>query len=138
MNTRKKYAFYGSLRKGMYNYHALAQGLTYEKTVEVSGYKLFSLGAYPFAIKTNDESDKLVIDLFTITNDRTENSIHRMELGAGYIYDEVDVDGVSYGIYLFPNRLRDYESYTQVKGGDWCEYKSDRKEKEARINQENN
>ena len=118
MNKNHNYAFYGSLRKDQYNFR---QGMEYQKTVEITGFKLFSLGAYPCAIQTGNEDDKLTVDLFTVTG-QNENSIHRMEIGAGYDYKEVEIDGKMFGIYVYPtdflNRLAD----RRVPEGDWVKF----------------
>lgn len=121
MNKNKLYAFYGSLRPTMYNFEARADSLEVIKdNVEVKGYKMFSLGAYPFCVKTDNEDDKIIVTLCKPKNDAIEASIHRMEIGAGYYYDEITVDDSNYGIYLFDKA---YTNKFTVDDGDWVKYK---------------
>lgn len=121
MNKNHLYAFYGSLRKGMYNYEHFKDGMEYIQTVEISGFQLFSLGSYPCVIRTDDSKDKLTIDLFTVTG-AMEGRIHRMEVGAGYGYDEVEVNGRTFGIYTYDHSALSRLKERRVPGGDWVKH----------------
>lgn len=121
MNKNNLYAFYGSLRKGMYNFHALKRGMEYLRTTEIPGFKLFSLGSYPCAVQTHDEADIMTVDLFTVTGE-AERGIHSMELGAGYKYREVEIDGTMFGIYLFDSSRLPSLKDRHVPGGDWVKH----------------
>lgn len=126
MNQQNNYAFYGSLRPKMYNFNAFKSRYNddvkvLEEEKEIEGYKLYSLGAYPYAIKTGNPADKMKVSLCKVTNS-AESNVHRMEIGAGYYYDEVSVDGENYGIYLFSDK---YHNDTRlVESGDWVAYRS--------------
>lgn len=128
-NNNNNYAFYGSLRKGMYNFHALKRGMEYLKTVTIPGFQLFSLGSYPCAIETGNEDDKMTVDLFIVTG-TTEGSIHSMEIGAGYKYKEVPIDGKMFGIYLYDNSRLPHLKDRHVPGGDWVKHLHGPNEKE--------
>lgn len=121
MNKENLYAFYGSLRKGMYNYRAFSSNMDYLETVVVTGFKLFSLGAYPCAIKTGNEDDKLTVDLFKVTGE-DEHRIDRMEKGASYKYDELEFNGKKFGIYVFPSDALNRLSDRNVPEGDWVKF----------------
>lgn len=121
MNKNNNYAFYGSLRKGMYNYEHFKLGLTYHKTVEVEGFRLFSLGSFPCVIRTEDPKDKLTVDLFTATPD-TAHRIDRMERGASYDYEEITVDDTNYGIYTWDISTMGRLTDRRVPGGDWVKH----------------
>lgn len=121
MNKDHQYAFYGSLRKGMYNYEAAKGSMEYIGTETISGFKLFSLGAYPCVIRSDNEEDTLVVDLFTVTGPR-ERSIHNMEIGAGYNYEEVEINGQMFGIYTFDKENGKRLENRLVPGGDWVKY----------------
>ena len=63
-----KICVYGSLRKGAYNYNRFLQhygeeNFTYERTTSIYGYQLYSLGAYPFANRTNNPEHELIVDI---------------------------------------------------------------------------
>jgi gamma-glutamylcyclotransferase (GGCT)/AIG2-like uncharacterized protein YtfP len=117
----RKVAFYGSLRKGCYNYNHFKTGLTERGQAELSGFQLFSLGAYPCIIRSDDPADKVVIDLFE-ANEETFQRIHRMELGAGYNAEVVEVNGEDYTIYTFPQNQREYLATRRVNSGDWLNH----------------
>jgi gamma-glutamylcyclotransferase (GGCT)/AIG2-like uncharacterized protein YtfP len=121
MNKKHLYAFYGSLRNGEYNHNHFKSGMEFLRTVEVPGFKLYSLGSFPCVIRTDNEDDKLTVDLFVVTGD-WESRIHRMELGAGYSYDEITVEGDNYGIYTYPSSSHAYLRDRFVPGGDWVKH----------------
>ncbi len=121
MNAEHNYAFYGSLRQGQYNNRGKQGGMEYQRTAVIPGFKLFSLGSYPCAIETGNEDDKLTVDLFTVTG-QGEYGIHSMELGAGYTYKEVDIDGTSFGIYVYPTSALTRLHDRNVPDGDWVKF----------------
>jgi gamma-glutamylcyclotransferase (GGCT)/AIG2-like uncharacterized protein YtfP len=122
MNKNSCYAFYGSLRQGMYN-HIRFWNLEYLFTEKLAGYKLYALEHYPIAVQTNVPSDVITIEVMRVTQPTTENEIHQLELKAGYYYDEVTVRGISVGIYLF----HEGNTQTEVPHGDWVRYCSEKK-----------
>jgi gamma-glutamylcyclotransferase (GGCT)/AIG2-like uncharacterized protein YtfP len=131
MNKDNNYAFYGSLRKGQYNYTAAREGMEYLQTVEIPGFKLYALNAsYPCAIRTNDPDDILTVDLFRLNKDRALG-IHYMELGAGYDYDEVEILGTKYGIYTFDSSNAGRLASRHVPGGDWVKYLQTKREQQT-------
>jgi gamma-glutamylcyclotransferase (GGCT)/AIG2-like uncharacterized protein YtfP len=114
--------FYGSLRKGHYNYKYFANGLKYIKTIKVPYYKLYSLGAYPGIKPTTDSNDLITCDLMEVTCEDVAKSIHRMELGAGYSYKFLNVNEDKKAIiYEYEGPVRETDKATS---GDWSEYES--------------
>ena len=118
MNINSLYAFYGSLRRGMMYYEVYKRGLEYQFSAQLDGFKLYALEEYPFAVKTNNGSDSIVVEVFKIVNPETEKDIHELELGVGYYYDEVVINSVTAGIYLY----EESGNYQEVKGGDWVKF----------------
>jgi gamma-glutamylcyclotransferase (GGCT)/AIG2-like uncharacterized protein YtfP len=118
MNTKSLYAFYGSLRRGMMYYEVYKDGLEYQFSARVEGFKLYALKDYPFAIKTSQPKDIIVVEVFKVINSDTEKKIHELELGVGYYYDEIKIKSVATGIYLFHSP----ENYPEVEGGDWVKF----------------
>lgn len=112
----ERIAVYGSLRKGMYNYRFFENGMTYIKTVEISGYNLYSLGAYPYIVKGNNT---LTVDVMEVTP-QTKKSIDLMELGAGYKSEIILIDDQPTTIYTFNRPIND----AIVEHGDWVKYKT--------------
>lgn len=129
MNKNHLYAFYGSLRAGMYNNNRFsASGMQQLGSTIISGFRLYSLGSYPCVVRTGDDADKVTVDLFSVTGE-TESRIHHMEIGAGYEYEEIriespieEINGKEFGIYTFDTsalgRLKD----RYVPGGDWVKH----------------
>jgi len=122
MNNNGLYAFYGTLRKGMENYAPFQSGMHYIKTEALRGYKLFSLIEYPYAIKTFNPTDTIIVELFLLGGSEA-NSIHNMELEAGYYYDEIKIDQNLYGIYLF-SKINPHDA--EIPSGDWAKYVAER------------
>jgi gamma-glutamylcyclotransferase (GGCT)/AIG2-like uncharacterized protein YtfP len=110
------YAFYGTLRTGHDNHALYADDLTYLETVRLPGFVMYSLGEYPYAVRTGNAGDFIVAELFRIDNPATERIIYEMELEAGYILSEVDLASNKFGIYLF-EMVGVYDN--PVIPGDW-------------------
>jgi gamma-glutamylcyclotransferase (GGCT)/AIG2-like uncharacterized protein YtfP len=104
------FAFYGSLRRGMENYEPLSTWFT--------GYQLYSLGPYPFAYRTGSPTDKILVEVFEVTNLETRNTIHQIEMEAGYFMDTIIIDEQLVNIYLYENKA----DYPFVFGGDWVKF----------------
>lgn len=111
------FAFYGSLRRGMQNYAHYKEHLKYLFSARIKGYKLYSRGEYPCAVKTGT-AEAIVVEVFRITDAATAQSIHDLELGVGYHLDHVTIDGERVAIYLFESP----GNYQEVKGGDWVTF----------------
>ena len=102
----------------MMYYEVYKDGLEYQFSAKVKGFKLYALKDYPFAIKTNQPADMIIVEVFKTINSETEKKIHELELGVGYYYDEIKVKSITAGIYLF----RTPENYPEVKEGDWVKF----------------
>jgi gamma-glutamylcyclotransferase (GGCT)/AIG2-like uncharacterized protein YtfP len=118
MNTHSTYAFYGSLRRGMINYKDFESSLDFLFQDIIAGYRIYAMEDYPYAIKTGNPSDLIVVEVFKISNRDVESSIHELELGVGYVYDEVEIRGQNAGIYIFEKAGAE----TLVKSGDWVQF----------------
>jgi gamma-glutamylcyclotransferase (GGCT)/AIG2-like uncharacterized protein YtfP len=111
------FAFYGSLRRGMEN-HALHTGhLKYLFSARLSGYKLYSRGKFPVAVKSN-ASDSIVVEVFRIDDRSTREMIHKLEMDEGYFFEIVPIGGIGAGIYLF----KEPGNYQHVGSGDWVTF----------------
>jgi gamma-glutamylcyclotransferase (GGCT)/AIG2-like uncharacterized protein YtfP len=112
------YAFYGSLRRGLHNYQQFKPNLKYRFTAWLSGFQLFSLGDFPFAIKSGNDADKVLIEVFEIEDEITRRKIDELEVGFGYHSEVVLIEDVEIKIYLFTDKA----NYPQVQGGDWVKF----------------
>ena len=111
------FAFYGSLRMGMYNYQIYEKALQYEFSARLSGYGLFSLGDYPAAYKSNSDQS-IVVEMFRIQDLVTAKEIHALELDAGYFIEKIKFMNFDVGIYLM-----DWDGKAiLVDSGDWVQY----------------
>ncbi len=112
----RHYAFYGTLRKGLDNYRHCASELKYLRTIVIAGFKMHSLIDYPYAVRTADPLHTIKADLFEIIDPETEEMIYEMELEAGYILSNIEVDGTKFGIYLFN---QSHPNHAVIGHGDW-------------------
>lgn len=117
--SRIKCAFYGSLRKPMYNYSRFIKtygldSMRYKKTVKINGYELYNLGAYP-GIKLTEKDKTIIVDLFEVTQDVYE-VIYGMESGANYYEDDVIIDDTPYKIFIY---LGWVSPSSLIESGDW-------------------
>jgi gamma-glutamylcyclotransferase (GGCT)/AIG2-like uncharacterized protein YtfP len=112
------FAFYGSLRRGMANYKIYQESLAYVETIRISGFKMYALEEYPYAVRSNEGTDSIVIEVFEITNTDTKSAIHELEISVGYVFDIIEINGRQVCIYLFENPGNDLA----VNNGDWVEF----------------
>lgn len=129
MSNTKRVAFYGSLRRGEYNYesfvrHYGAENYRYQKTSSISGFKLYSLGSYPAInkVKVGEESSNLIVDVFEVS-EPVYQSIRAMELGANYKEITVDIEGEEVILYEYRTPVSEDR---RVLTGDWSEHLSKR------------
>ncbi|HWA35138.1 MAG TPA: gamma-glutamylcyclotransferase family protein [Cyclobacteriaceae bacterium] len=118
MNSASTYAFYGSLRRGMINYLEFETSLEFLYQEIIAGYRMYAMASFPYAVKTDNNSDLITVEVFRITNPDVERSIHQLEMNEGYYYDEVRIRDVDVGIYLFDQVGPD----PLVKSGDWVNF----------------
>ena len=118
MEKTSVFAFYGSLRRGMENHVLHKNHLKYLFSARLRGYRLYSRGEFPVAVKSSNADDSIVVEIFKITDRATREMIHKLEMDEGYYYESIAVDGVDAGIYLF----KDVENYQPVRNGDWVTF----------------
>lgn len=120
----KKYiAAYGSLRKGCYNFDAFHAFLgdkefKWIETLELKGFELYSLGAYPCA-KIGTKEDRLIVDIIELSP-RAYERVRMMEVQAYY-------EPLSLIIGNYPDvkifvYLPEAKGRARVKSGDWVKY----------------
>ena len=112
------YAFYGSLRRGLHNYEVFKPHLNYQFSIWLKGFQLYSFGDFPFAIKTENNEDKILVEVFEIEKKEIEKQIDDLELGYGYHSESVLIDHRFVKIYL----LKEPANYPLVSGGDWLKF----------------
>ncbi len=79
---------------------------------------MYALKWYPYAVRSEQQGDRILAEVFRVTNQATERAIHNLELGVGYLYDEVEIRGRNTGIYLFEKAGEE----PFVNGGDWVKF----------------
>lgn len=84
----------------------------------IRGYGLYAMRDYPYAVKTGNVGDSLLVEVFKIKDPIIERTIHELEIEVGYIYDEVLIRNQLTGIYLFEK----VGSGPLVNGGDWVKF----------------
>lgn len=117
----KKCLFYGTLRKNgprekTYNYNRFG-GQIYIKTLKIKGFKMADLGYYPCIFKADGE---IVVELHNVESEAAKN-IEMMELGAGYKFEDIDLDGEKARIYYYcgKNLSENRFKFQLIESGDW-------------------
>ncbi|MFO7258537.1 MAG: gamma-glutamylcyclotransferase [Bacteroidota bacterium] len=116
MNEHGRYAFYGTLRPDMELHRVYRPGMTHLGQAVLEGYRLYSLGDYPYAVPS--PTGRIVVDLYQLEPDCARD-IHEVEIEAGYYYDEIFIDGLAFGIYLFE---RPAPGDPEIRSGDWARH----------------
>lgn len=112
------YAFYGSLRRGLHNYERFEPHLRYQFSCWIKGYQLYSFGDFPFAVESNSDENKILAEVFEITNSETQKQIDDLELGYGYFSKTILIEKKPVKIYLLGKNT----NYPVVIGGDWVKF----------------
>jgi len=119
MEGIKSYLFYGTLRTGMSNYQHFKEDLVSIGMVTLRGFKLFSKKDYPYAIISDSRSDTIIAEKMKVRSITAQRAIYRLEMEAGYYYDELLIDSQKFGIFLYSQRNR---NDPQIIDGDWVNY----------------
>jgi gamma-glutamylcyclotransferase (GGCT)/AIG2-like uncharacterized protein YtfP len=126
-------AVYGSLRVNQYNFERFKSiykdGINYEFTSEIFGWKLHSLGSYPAVNFTEDANDNLIVDVLSVSEECFA-SLNRMEIGAGYVARTVTVRDTVCTIWEFNHPVHS----PNIKHGDWSKYVAEKKENSLLAN----
>lgn len=112
------FAFYGSFRFGLSNHMAYASFLKYKFSAWIKGYEMYSFGDFPFAIRTDESADKMLVEVFEIENAEVRMQIDLLEHGYGYHKETIVIEGQSVTIYLFNEKA----NYPKVNEGDWVKF----------------
>jgi len=91
--------FYGTLRKGYYNYERFGGDKVFKphsihnNEYIVTGFKMYDNGSYPCVVYTGDKNDKITGEVYHI-DDGLANRLYDMEIGAGYHQRTITIDDV--------------------------------------------
>lgn len=112
------YAFYGSLRRGLANHEKFKPHLRYLYSRWIKEFQLYSLGDFPFAYRTHNLSDLILVEIFEVTDSQVRQQIDKLEFNYGYHIEQLVLDDRAVNIYLF----REKANYPLVIGGDWAKF----------------
>lgn len=134
METKEKkvkIAVYGSLRVNQYNYQHFVsvfgeENFKYIKTVlNVPGFLLYSLGAYPAILEDSEKSNPLIVDIMECSPE-VHSTIRLMEIGAGYYEKCLEIDGMECIIYVYGDNSISTMNHL-VESGNWTHHLATRK-----------
>ena len=119
MDVAKSYLFYGTLRTGMSNYQHFKSNLVSKGVVILNGFKLFAKKDYPYAVQSDSRKDKVVAEKMEVETLEAQLAIYKLEIQAGYYYDELLVGNQKFGIFLYSQQN---PKDPQIIDGDWLNY----------------
>ena len=111
---------YGTLRKGML-LHSLIENCEFLGKTVLKGYMLYVAGEIPLAVETNNENDKLVVEVYDVP-ESVFRYIKKLEESAGYYTARVKTEygeafiWLSFGVGKMVIESGDYVEYI-VSGG---------------------
>ncbi|AUS01850.1 AIG2-like gamma-glutamyl cyclotransferase [Vibrio phage 1.293.O._10N.261.52.E1] len=111
-------AVYGSLRMGMGN-HRVIEGAELKGTGEVTGWDLFSLGAYPFILQGDNS---LVVEVYEVDSEARQQRLDMLEGYPSY-YDRVKIDTEFGEAWIYFMHGDDNGTSPLVESGDWVKFK---------------
>lgn len=112
-------AFYGTLRQGFDLHRSFQNHLKFISQTDIPGYRLYDLGAYPYALYTGIERQTIKVELYEVLSEKAFLSIEAIETEAGYKRSSISIAGESFEIYLFDKIIL---GSTEISGGDWTQY----------------
>ncbi len=121
MSKTVKFAAYGTLRKGSYNYERIKRifgdDFNHVETLETKGIRMVCNNrAYPHGFEA-PESD-VIVDILECTPE-CFRQIELMEQGAGYQTKELNINGTALKTFLINPQ---YVSGGNAVGKDWLKY----------------
>lgn len=93
--------------------------LHYKYSLWLKGYAMFSLGNYPYATVSSDNKDRILTELFEITDPEIEAEINRIEIEAGYVRTEFQLNGIPIFIFIYEDLTA---NNMKVDSGDWVSF----------------
>jgi len=117
--TMKKVIFYGSLKKGFYNYDRFNSfgKQIFVSDIELPGYDIYSLTHFP-AVCEGKGTIKAEIHIMDI---EVYRRVFSMEIGSGYVEEMVEVNGESYSLFVMPKCNIEAYRGTLIESGEWRE-----------------
>jgi len=116
------FAFYGTLRPNQGNFDRFNLS-TFGKilgTYVVGGFNMISINSwYPMVFKSDNKKDKITVELVEIHDVDIIRSINGMEVGAGYVPEDITINGHKCKIYVSPTALTERDSEWLIPSGDW-------------------
>lgn len=124
-NKDMTFFIYGSIRKGMHNHRFVENQKSIGNAV-VNGYTLYSLVSYPAIVKSGDEKDVVVGELYQFVDEHEMNQVHSMETCSGYeLKQETAIvengNKIPVVLYVFKHGEHLDENKI-VKSGDWVTF----------------
>ena len=83
---------------------------------------------YPLVVKTGDDNDSTLVELYHLPDVSYARSIHGMELGAGYNEEIVEINDKPYSLYAYN---RSSNGAIPVVDGDWSKFKIEKAPQDA-------
>lgn len=103
----------------MSNFDALAKHARYLRTVTLPYFKMYSLGEYPYVVRSENPDDTIVAELFLVDDEKTEQTVNHLESDAGYILEPVIIAEEKFEIFVFTSAGPDDP---QIRSGDWVQF----------------
>lgn len=85
---------------------------------EISGFKMFARGEYPYVVASGNPKDRIVIELVRITDPGVIRKMCAFEASEGYQPALVQVGQYEAWLFIFSNPGSD----PVVHGGDWVRH----------------
>lgn len=129
-NKKQIFAVYGTLRLGQGNYKRILENNSrHIKTINIPGFKMFSLGGFP-GIKRAEEESSIVADIFEVSCPETKKRLdmlegYNKEFDSGmYLRRKIELDNnEDCEIYVWNYS----DEGPSIKNGDWVKFIKSRK-----------
>jgi len=96
-------------------HYQFKNSLQYHYSIWLQGYDMFTLGNYPYAVSCDNLNHKILVEVMHINDPEVAETIHQIEIEAGYFAKQIKLGNELLTLYLFEkpaNNLR-------IDSGDW-------------------
>lgn len=114
-------AVYGTLKEGFHNHRVLPKGSRKKGTTRVAGWRMYSLGGFPY-ITHGAFADDVLVEVYEVPDLRATDALEGYHDGYAGFYDRMKVR-TEFGdawIYFFPDAAN--LSHPRVVSGEWEEF----------------
>lgn len=108
----------------MSNRPAFDHAMKTVRVLEIGGFSMYALEAYPFVVPTGNAEDRIIVELVEISSLTEVKRLCEFEFSVGYELAEVQIDDRLAGIFIFNHDKAATFAKPEkwIRRGDWVNF----------------